>query len=133
MGKLRGRDLALVGQLPPEHAHRPAAWMTYVWVGSADATAQRVHEAGGSVAIEPLGRNAPGPAARAAGPVSGIPSGPLRRELDARRRAPAVAVLVVRDDPQLHAHAAVGDQVAAAAVELHADDLGVPAGDVELL
>ena len=78
MRKLRGRDVALVGQLPPEHAHRPAAWMTYVWVGSADATAQRVREAGGSVAIEPAGGNAPGPAARAAGPGFRHPLRPVR-------------------------------------------------------
>jgi predicted enzyme related to lactoylglutathione lyase len=54
MCRLRGRDVAFIGQLPPEHAHRPAAWMTYVWVDSADETAARVRESGGSVAIEPF-------------------------------------------------------------------------------
>lgn len=54
MCRLRGRDVAFVGQLPPEQAHRPSAWMTYVWVESADETAERVREAGGSVPIEPF-------------------------------------------------------------------------------
>jgi uncharacterized protein len=54
MCSLRGRDVAFIGQLPPEHARRPSAWMTYVWVDSADEIAARVRDAGGSVAIEPF-------------------------------------------------------------------------------
>ena len=54
MCKLRGRDAALIGQLPPEHAHRPSAWMTHVWVDSADAAAERVLAAGGSVPVAPF-------------------------------------------------------------------------------
>jgi predicted enzyme related to lactoylglutathione lyase len=52
--KLRSRDVAMVGQLPPEHSHRPSAWMTHVWVESADETAARVSDAGGTIAIEPF-------------------------------------------------------------------------------
>jgi predicted enzyme related to lactoylglutathione lyase len=52
--RLRGRDVAFIGRLPPEHAHRPAAWTTYVWVDGVDETASRVRAAGGTVAIEPF-------------------------------------------------------------------------------
>jgi predicted enzyme related to lactoylglutathione lyase len=71
MCKLRGRDVAFVGQLAPEHAHRPAASMTYVWVENADATAERVREAGGSVAIEPFDSLDGGRIAIVADPVGG--------------------------------------------------------------
>ena len=54
MCRLRGRDVAMVGQLPPEHAHRPAAWMTNVQVDDAEETAARVREAGGSVPLGPF-------------------------------------------------------------------------------
>ena len=54
MCKLRGRDAAFIGQLPPQDAHRPSAWMTYVQVESADATAERVRAAGGSVPVGPF-------------------------------------------------------------------------------
>jgi predicted enzyme related to lactoylglutathione lyase len=54
MCRLRGRDVAFIGQSPAEHAHRPSAWTTYVWVDSADATAARVLAAGGSVPVEPF-------------------------------------------------------------------------------
>jgi uncharacterized protein len=54
MCRLRGRDAAFIGQYAPEHAHRPSAWMTYVQVESADAAAERVRAAGGSVPIEPF-------------------------------------------------------------------------------
>jgi uncharacterized protein len=54
MCRRRGRDAAFLGQLPPEHAQRPAAWTTYVWVESVDETVERVRAAGGSVPIEPF-------------------------------------------------------------------------------
>jgi uncharacterized protein len=53
MCRLRGRDVAMIGELSPEEAHRPAAWITYVRVESADEAAGRVNEAGGSVRIGP--------------------------------------------------------------------------------
>ena len=54
MCKLRGRDVAFIGQYPPEHAQRPSAWTTHVWVDSVDETAARARAAGGSVPIEPF-------------------------------------------------------------------------------
>jgi predicted enzyme related to lactoylglutathione lyase len=54
MCTLRGRDVAFVGQLGPEDAHRPSAWMTYVWVDSAERAAERAVAAGGSVPVGPF-------------------------------------------------------------------------------
>jgi predicted enzyme related to lactoylglutathione lyase len=54
MCRLRRRDAAFIGQLPPEQARRPSAWMTYVLVDSADETAASVVAAGGSVPIAPF-------------------------------------------------------------------------------
>jgi predicted enzyme related to lactoylglutathione lyase len=54
MCTLRDRDVALIGARPPERAHLPVAWTTYVWVESADEAAVRVAEAGGSVVLEPF-------------------------------------------------------------------------------
>ena len=53
IGRIRGDDVAAVGSIP-EGAPREAAWNSYVWVDSADGTAQRVRAAGGSVAMEPF-------------------------------------------------------------------------------
>jgi predicted enzyme related to lactoylglutathione lyase len=52
MCRLRGRDVAAIGSPLPPGAPE-AAWSTYVWVDSADETAERVSEAGGSVLAEP--------------------------------------------------------------------------------
>jgi predicted enzyme related to lactoylglutathione lyase len=52
--ELRGRDVAFVGAQPSDRARLPAAWTTYVWVGSADETAARVAHAGGTVVAEPF-------------------------------------------------------------------------------
>jgi uncharacterized protein len=54
MCKLRGRDVAFIGEQPPEQAHLPVAWTTYVWVDSADETAERVVRAGGRLVVEPF-------------------------------------------------------------------------------
>src|SRR5687768_2446587 len=54
MCRLRGREVALIGRLEPEDAHRPSAWMTHVWVDDAAATAERVRGAGGSVPVGPF-------------------------------------------------------------------------------
>jgi predicted enzyme related to lactoylglutathione lyase len=54
MCRLRGRDVALVGELPPERADDPVVWMTYVWVDDAEKTARRVEEAGGRVVAGPF-------------------------------------------------------------------------------
>jgi uncharacterized protein len=51
--KLRGRDVAAVGS-QPEGAPPMATWNTYVWVDSADETAAKVADAGGSVLVQPF-------------------------------------------------------------------------------
>ena len=53
VGRLHGGDVAGIGS-QPEGADGPAAWNTYVWVDSADETAARVADAGGSVVMEPF-------------------------------------------------------------------------------
>jgi predicted enzyme related to lactoylglutathione lyase len=52
IARLGGGDVAAVGP-QPEGAPPAAAWNTYVWVDDADATADRVRAAGGSVILEP--------------------------------------------------------------------------------
>ena len=51
--RIRGGDVAAVGSIP-EGAPQVATWNTYVWVESADETAGRVRDAGGSVVMEPF-------------------------------------------------------------------------------
>jgi uncharacterized protein len=53
VARLRGGDVAAVGSLP-DQAPPQATWNTYVWVASADETASRVHDAGGSVVTQPF-------------------------------------------------------------------------------
>jgi uncharacterized protein len=53
IARLRGGDVAAVGSIP-EGAPPMAMWNTYVWVESADETASKVRDAGGSVAMEPF-------------------------------------------------------------------------------
>jgi predicted enzyme related to lactoylglutathione lyase len=53
VGRIRGLDVAAVGSQPPE-APPMAMWNTYVWVDSADDTAAKVTEAGGTVLMEPF-------------------------------------------------------------------------------
>jgi uncharacterized protein len=53
VGRIRGLDAAAVGSIP-EGAPAMAMWNTYVWVDSADATADKVRGAGGSVLMEPF-------------------------------------------------------------------------------
>jgi uncharacterized protein len=47
------RDVAAVGSIP-EGARPMAMWNTYVWVDSADETASKVRDAGGTVVMEPF-------------------------------------------------------------------------------
>jgi len=54
MCRLRGRDVALIGQLPAADAHRPAAWLTHVRVEDVEETVRRIRDAGGSVPIGPI-------------------------------------------------------------------------------
>jgi predicted enzyme related to lactoylglutathione lyase len=53
IGRLRGGDVAAVGSIP-EGMPQLAMWNTYIWVESADETAARVGDAGGSVVREPF-------------------------------------------------------------------------------
>jgi predicted enzyme related to lactoylglutathione lyase len=51
MARLKGEDVAAIsGQMEPS----PAMWNSYIWVEDADATAAKVREAGGTVAMEPM-------------------------------------------------------------------------------
>jgi uncharacterized protein len=51
--RIGGGDVAAVGSIP-EGAPQMATWNTYVWVDSADETASKVRDAGGSVVMEPF-------------------------------------------------------------------------------
>ena len=53
IARLRGRDVAAVGSIP-EDAPPVAMWNSYIWVESADATAAKVRDAGGSVVMDPF-------------------------------------------------------------------------------
>ena len=53
MARIRGKDVAAVGSIP-EGAPQMATWNTYIWVDSADETAAKVRDAGGSVMMEPF-------------------------------------------------------------------------------
>jgi predicted enzyme related to lactoylglutathione lyase len=52
-GRLRGSDVAAVGSIP-EGAPPLAMWNTYIWVDSADETAVKARDAGGTVVMEPF-------------------------------------------------------------------------------
>jgi predicted enzyme related to lactoylglutathione lyase len=51
IGRIRGLDAAAVGSIP-EGAPPMAMWNTYIWVDSADETASKAKDAGGSVLME---------------------------------------------------------------------------------
>jgi uncharacterized protein len=51
--RLHGGDVAGVGSIP-EAAPQTALWNTYVWVDSADETAEKARQAGGGVMMEPF-------------------------------------------------------------------------------
>jgi uncharacterized protein len=53
MGRLRGRDVAAVGSIPPD-LPPTALWNTYVAVANADATASTAADAGGTVVMPPF-------------------------------------------------------------------------------
>ena len=53
IGRIRGGDTAAVGSIP-DGAPPMARWNTYIWVDSADETAAKARDAGGSVAMEPF-------------------------------------------------------------------------------
>jgi predicted enzyme related to lactoylglutathione lyase len=53
IARIRGADVAAVGS-QPEGAPPMAVWNTYIWVDSADETAEKVRAAGGQVVSEPF-------------------------------------------------------------------------------
>jgi predicted enzyme related to lactoylglutathione lyase len=53
MARVRGGDVAAIGSIP-EGMPQVAMWNTYIAVASADDTAAKVRDAGGSVAMEPF-------------------------------------------------------------------------------
>jgi hypothetical protein len=53
VGRIRGLDAGAIGSIP-EGAPPTALWRTYISVDSADASAARVREAGGTVVSEPV-------------------------------------------------------------------------------
>jgi predicted enzyme related to lactoylglutathione lyase len=53
IGRKRSGDVAAIGSIP-EALPQMATWNTYVWVDSADDTAAKVVDAGGSVVMEPF-------------------------------------------------------------------------------
>jgi predicted enzyme related to lactoylglutathione lyase len=53
IGRIRGGDVAAIGS-SPEGAPSMAMWNTYIWVDSAEETADRVRRAGGGVVMEPF-------------------------------------------------------------------------------
>ena len=54
VAQLRGRDVAGASPCSPSRAPPTPAWNTYIWVDSADDTAKRVEDAGGSVVVAPF-------------------------------------------------------------------------------
>src|SRR3954453_2581283 len=53
VARIRGGDVG-AGSSRPEGAPHMAMWNTYIWVDSADETAAKVREAGGSVKMDPF-------------------------------------------------------------------------------
>jgi predicted enzyme related to lactoylglutathione lyase len=53
IARIRGRDVAAISSQQPGGPPQPV-WNTYVWVDSADATAEKVREAGGQVLAGPF-------------------------------------------------------------------------------
>jgi uncharacterized protein len=53
IARIRGGDVAAVGSIP-EGAPPQAMWNTYIWVDSADESAAKARDAGGTVVMEPF-------------------------------------------------------------------------------
>ena len=85
IARLRGGDVAAVGSIP-EGAPPMAMWNTYVWVDSADETASKVRDAGGSVADGAVRRHGRRPDGRVRGSRGrGCSASGRRRSTRARR------------------------------------------------
>jgi predicted enzyme related to lactoylglutathione lyase len=52
IGRIRDGDVGAISS-PPEGWQPPVTWNSYIWVESADATAAKVRDAGGTILMEP--------------------------------------------------------------------------------
>ncbi|KDQ69968.1 glyoxalase/bleomycin resistance protein/dioxygenase [Streptomyces sp. NTK 937] len=68
---LHGREVAGIGQLPPDR-HLPIAWTTYLASEDADATAESIRCCGGTVAVGPLEAGRAGRLAIASDPSGAV-------------------------------------------------------------
>ncbi|MFD4032375.1 VOC family protein [Streptomyces sp. NPDC058637] len=68
---LRGKEVAGIGQLPPDR-HLPIAWTTYLATEDADATAEAIRSCGGTVAVGPIDAGRAGRLAIASDPGGAV-------------------------------------------------------------
>src|SRR3954447_4653374 len=72
LGRLRGRDVAGIARMPPRSPEANPGWSTHVRVEDADAAAERVRAAGGSVVVAPFDAAPAGRMAVMADPTGAI-------------------------------------------------------------
>lgn len=70
-GVLDGKEVAGIGQLPPER-RLPLAWTTYLATNDADATAESIRCCGGTVGVGPLDAGVDGRVAMASDPAGAV-------------------------------------------------------------
>ncbi|MFJ2114515.1 MULTISPECIES: VOC family protein [unclassified Streptomyces] len=70
-GLLNGKEIAGIGQLPPDR-HLPIAWMTYLATDNADLTAETIRSCGGTVGVGPLDAAEAGRMAIASDPAGSV-------------------------------------------------------------
>ncbi|MEV8391970.1 MULTISPECIES: VOC family protein [unclassified Streptomyces] len=70
-GLLDGKEIAGIGQLPPDR-QLPIAWMTYLATDDADLTAESIRSCGGTVGVGPLDAAEAGRMAIAADPSGAV-------------------------------------------------------------
>ncbi|MFG2298086.1 VOC family protein [Streptomyces sp. NPDC048603] len=66
-----GKEVAGIGQLPPDH-NLPMAWTTYFATDDADETAETIRGCGGTVAVGPLDAGSAGRVAICSDPVGAV-------------------------------------------------------------
>lgn len=71
LATLRGKQVAAIGPKPPDQPG-PSAWTTYLWSHNADAAAQRVTKAGGTLFAGPFDVPGAGRTAIAADPTGAV-------------------------------------------------------------
>ncbi|MGG8407053.1 VOC family protein [Streptomyces sp. 12297] len=96
-----GKDVAGIGQLPPDR-HLAPAWTTYLATADADSTAEAVRSCGGTVAVGPLDAGAAGRVAICSDPLGAVfgiwqAEGHLGTRLTGRHGTPAWNELVTQD------------------------------------